>query len=115
MTANFGVVGNCETAPELRESATGKSFCTFLLAVKPWIKDAPEQPAAEMYKVTAFGSLASHVAESVRKGSRVVVSGTFEIENWTSKDGTERSSNKILANGIGLDLRFPPSKPADRS
>ncbi len=112
MTASFGVVGNCETTPELRDSATGKSFCTFLLAVKYWIKDAVEQPAPEIYKVTAFGNLAVSVASTVRKGQRVVVAGTFEIEKWTGTDGTERSSSKILANAIGLDLRFTASKPA---
>lgn len=107
---SIGVVGYCDSVPELRESAHGKQFCNFLLAVPVWIKDAVEQPAAELYKVTCFGSLATHVGSNVRKGQRLVVAGRFEVETWTARDGTERSTNKIVAEAVGLDLRFAALK-----
>lgn len=109
MTRNFGVVGYCETAPELREAASGKYFCTFLLSVQPWAKDAVSQPEIELYKVTSFGSLSMHVGSTVKKRDRVVVTGSFEVEHWAAKDGTQRTTNKIIAEAVGLDMRF--SKP----
>ena len=53
-----------------------------------------------------FGSLAENVAESCRKGSRVVVAGKLEDETWTGRDGQERTTVKVVADAIGPDLRF---------
>ena len=110
MTNNFGVVGIVETAPELRESASGKVFCIFSLSVQPWAKGAVDRPATVLYKITSFGSLAIHVGSTVKKRDRLVVIGDFEVEHWKAKDGSERTTNKILAEGIGLDMRFASPK-----
>jgi single-strand DNA-binding protein len=58
------------------------------------------------YHVTAFGSLAENVANCLRKGTRVVVTGRGEVRNWTGDDGTEYESEGILADAIGPDLRW---------
>lgn len=107
---NLGVVGICQTLPELRESASGKVFCTFSLGVQPWAKNPEERSPMQVYKVTCFSSLAIHVNSMVKKGQRVIVAGTFEVEHWTGKDGTEKTTNKILAEGVGFDLRFATPK-----
>jgi single-strand DNA-binding protein len=105
-TATAGLVGNLASDPELRFSAAGKPWCTLRLAVKPWLRGADVQPEPIYYDVVAFGLLAEHVCESLHKGDRVVVSGRIEAEPWTGRDGVERVTQKIIAGGIGLDLRF---------
>jgi len=54
----------------------------------------------------SFGSLAEHVAEVVRKGDRACVVGKAELDRWTGRDGTERVTEKIVADGVGPDLRW---------
>jgi single-strand DNA-binding protein len=101
-----GMVGNLVDDPLLRFSATGKAWVTFRLAVKPYLAGATEQPEPVYYSVVCFGTLAEHVCETCHKGSRVVVSGRLEEDSWTGRDGVERVTEKIIADGIGLDLRF---------
>jgi len=105
-TPSVGFVGNVATEPEVRFSKAGKPWCSFRLSVRPYVPGATEQPDLEFYDLVAFGSLAENVADTCRKGSRVVVSGRIEDASWTGNDGTEHPGQKIIADAIGLDLRF---------
>jgi len=106
ITRTVGFVGNVATEPEVRFSKAGKPWCSFRLSVKPYVPGATEQPEPEFYDLVAFGSLAENVADACRKGSRIVVSGRIEDSTWTDKTGTEHPGQKVIADAIGLDLRF---------
>jgi single-strand DNA-binding protein len=101
-------VGNMTRTPELRfGSESGTAFCRFGLAV-----EAPKELGnwagereTTFYEATCFGTLAEHVAE-LEKGTRVVVIGKGELEHWTDKDGTERTTKRILVDACGPDLRW---------
>jgi single-strand DNA-binding protein len=108
-TTTAGFVGNMTDDPELRFSQAGKPYATFKLAVKPYVLGASEQPEPVYYSVVCFGSLAENVCETCRKGSRVVVTGRLEEDTWTGRDGNERVTMKVIADGIGPDLRFAGS------
>jgi single-strand DNA-binding protein len=99
--------------PELRFSQAGKPYATFKLAVKPYVAGASEQPEPVYYSVVCFGSLAENVSEQCTKGQRMVVTGRLEEDTWTGRDGNERVTLKVIADGIGPDLRF--SEPAKRT
>jgi single-strand DNA-binding protein len=101
-----GKVGNVSREPELRFSEAGKAYCKFGLAVNPWAPPGEEKPPAQFYDVTCFGSLAEHVAETLKKGYRVVVVGFGKIETWTGRDNLPHESKVIIADGVGPDLRF---------
>jgi single-strand DNA-binding protein len=101
-----GMVGYLTEDPELRFSAAGKAWATFKLTVKPYVAGAVEQPEPVYFSAVCFGSLAENVCEMCRKGARVVVSGRLEVDAWTGRDGVERVSEKIIADAVGLDLRF---------
>ena len=93
--------------PELRFSAAGKPFAKFSISVKPYVPKGQEQPEAVFYDVTAFGTLAEHVAMCLHKGNRVIVLGTGQVETWDDKNtGEKRSKKVILADAVGPDLRF---------
>jgi single-strand DNA-binding protein len=105
-TATLGLVGNLTAEPELRFSKAGRAWTSFRLAVKPYVAGATEQPEPEYFEVICFGSLAENVSVTLAKGSRVAVVGKLEHETWTGRDGVERVTQKIIADGIGPDLRF---------
>jgi single-strand DNA-binding protein len=99
-------IGTLSTDPELRSSAAGKPYLRVRLAVKPFVSGADQETETLFYDVVAFGSLAEHAAKSLHKGDRVVVIGTGKRNTWTGRDGHERTTNEIVANGLGPDLRF---------
>ena len=99
-------IGTLTFDPELRTSAAGKPYLRVRLAVKPFVSGADQETETLFYDVVAFGSLAEHTAKSLHKGDRVVVIGTGKRNTWTGRDGHERTTNEIVANGLGPDLRF---------
>jgi len=101
-----GKVGNVTNDPELRFSTKGTPVCRFGLAWRPWTAKGEPEADTVFYEVVSFGSLAEHVAEVVRKGDRACVVGKAELDRWTGRDGTERVTQKIVADGVGPDLRW---------
>ena len=49
---------------------------------------------------------AEHAAESLIKGSRVVVLGRLQQRSWTAEDGSARSTIEVLADELGPSLRW---------
>jgi single-strand DNA-binding protein len=102
-------VGNLTRPPELgfgRDSGT--AFARVGLAVETPVEAGnwAGERKTEFYEVTAFGSLAEHVAECLTKGTRVIVTGRPEVDHWTAEDGTARVTKRILADAVGPDLRW---------
>jgi len=107
-TATVGLVGKLATDPELRFSQSGKAYARAKLTVEiPIVPgDWKGEKRTDWYDIICFGSLAEHLAESLRKGDRAVVVGRAEVEEWTGKDGAQHTTSKIIADGLGPDLRF---------
>jgi single-strand DNA-binding protein len=110
-----GLVGTITADPELHFSASGTAWTKFRISVKPFVKGAEVQPDPEYFEVVCFGSLAEHVAEVLSQGDRVAVVGRIESDDWTGKDGVVRSGRKVVADGIGPDLRFSTSVKSSRT
>jgi single-stranded DNA-binding protein len=49
---------------------------------------------------------AEHAAQSLAKGSRVVVLGRLQQRTWTAEDGSARSAVEVVADGLGPSLRW---------
>ena len=47
-----------------------------------------------------------HAAESLSKGSRVVVVGRLQQRAWTAEDGSTRSTIEVVADELGPSLRW---------
>jgi hypothetical protein len=56
--------------------------------------------------VIVWRDQAEHAAESLAKGSRVVVVGRLQQRAWTAEDGSARSVVEVLADGLGPSLRW---------
>ena len=49
---------------------------------------------------------AEHVAQSLTKGSRVVVVGRLQQRTWTTEDGSARQVVEVVAEELGPSLRW---------
>lgn len=107
-----GFVGKLTDDPTLHFSASGVAYLRGRIGVRPYVPKGDPAPETDYYDLVAFGGLAEHVAEVCRKGDRVVVSGRIEHSTWTGNDGQERTTQGIVADGIGPDLRFTTAEVA---
>ena len=102
------VVGNVTRDPELRFTPSGAAVATFGLA---WNRkstnargEAEEQ--VSFFDVTCWRQLAENVAESLSKGTRVVVYGRLEQRSWETGDKERRSKVEIIADDVAPSLRW---------
>ncbi len=98
------VVGNVTRDPELRFSQAGMAIAQFGVA---WNRRRQEQEdEVSFFDVTCFRQLAENVAESIRKGSRVVIYGTLQQRSWQTDGGDRRSKVEILADDVAPSLKW---------
>jgi single-strand DNA-binding protein len=101
------LVGNVTRDPELKFISSGQAVCEFGLAINSrkkegdkWVDGDPQ-----FFNVTCWGQMAENVAESLQKGNRAIVTGRLDFRQW-EKDGEKRSTIKVVADGVGPDLRW---------
>ena len=98
------VVGNVTRDPELRFSQSGMAIAHFGVA---WNRKRQDQEdETSFFDVTCFRQLAENVAESIRKGGRVVVYGTLQQRSWETDQGDRRSKVEILADDVAPSLKW---------
>lgn len=99
---NITIIGNAGKPIELKYSPSGVAVGNFTVATTSG-KDDKKQTT--WHNVTVFGQMAEHAAASIEKGSRVIVMGKLDISSY-DKDGTKVWTTKILADEVGLTMRF---------
>lgn len=100
------VRGHLGTNPELQKSSTGKSWLRLRVATNRRIRTSEgwvDGPTS-WYDVKLWDAFAQNVAESLRKGDRVIVQGPLEIQEYTNDQGTTFRTAVIHARAMGPDL-----------
>jgi single-strand DNA-binding protein len=67
---------------------------------------------ASFLTVIVWRDQAEHAAESLSKGSRVVVVGRLQQRTWTAEDGSARSVVEVVAEELGPSLRWATATPS---
>jgi single-strand DNA-binding protein len=107
------IVGNLTDDPELRYTPNGAAVCKFRIAVNRRIPDGAggwKDGEASYFTVNAWRSLAENAAESLTRGSRVLVSGRLQYRSWENQDGDKRTAVEIEADELGPSLRWATAR-----
>lgn len=102
------IVGNLVGDPELRFTPNGNAVANFTVAVNKRVKngDKWEDRLEGFFRCNAWREMGEHVAESLPKGSRVIVTGRLQQRQWEDTDGTKRQAIEIDVDEVGASLRF---------
>lgn len=95
--------------PELRFAPSGVAVCSMHLVFNSRKQDSSGawvDGDSLFIKATAFRDLAEHCAETLTKGTDVVVAGRVKTEQWETAQGEKRSANALLLDSIGPSLSF---------
>jgi single-strand DNA-binding protein len=107
------VIGNVTRDPEVRYTPNGQANANFGVAVnRRWQNRQTNEweERVSFLNVVCWRDMAENVAESVSKGTRVVVTGRLEQRSWETEQGEKRSVVEIVADDIGPSLRFATAK-----
>jgi single-strand DNA-binding protein len=61
-------------------------------------------------KVNVWRGQAEHLADSLSKGDRVMVTGRLRQRSWETPEGEKRSVAEIEADEVGASLKFATAK-----
>jgi single-strand DNA-binding protein len=99
--AAVSFAGNLTDDPELRHTDGGIGRAMFRVAVSGRREQKPS-----FFVVVVWRDQAEHAAESLAKGSRVVVVGRLQHRSWTAEDGSARQVVEVVAEELGPSLRW---------
>jgi single-strand DNA-binding protein len=103
------LVGNLTDDPELRYTPNGAAVCKFRIAVNRRFQDANGQwkdGDTSYFTINAWRSLAENAAESLTRGTRVIVAGRLNYRTWENQDGDKRSAIEVEADEVAPSLRW---------
>ncbi len=104
MVNNVVLVGRLTRDPELRTTNTGKSVCSFSIAVQKRVKPQDGSPDADFFNIVAWNKDADYVVNYLTKGRLVAVEGRLQSRKYTASDGSNREVVEVVANSVqGLD------------
>lgn len=105
------LVGNVATEPKLRFTANGRAVCNFRLGVNERRGDFER---STFITVAAWRGLAENVAASLNVGDRIQVQGAYTSHTADLADGTTGYFSDLVADEIGVALRFATVSGVDR-
>jgi single-strand DNA-binding protein len=93
--------GTLTDGPELRHTESGIARAMFRVAVS-----GRREQEASFFTVVVWRDQAEHAAQSLSRGSRVVVVGRLQQRAWAAEDGSARSVVEVVAEELGPSLRW---------
>ncbi|MBV7363154.1 single-stranded DNA-binding protein [Actinomycetaceae bacterium TAE3-ERU4] len=104
------VIGNLTADPELRFTPSGVAVASFTVASTPrtFDRQSGEWRDGEtlFMRCSVWRDVAENVAESLRKGTRVIVSGRLESRSYKTREGENRTSLEMQVDEVGPSLRY---------
>ena len=104
------IVGNLTADPELRTTGGGATVASFTIASTPrnWNRQTNqfEDGQALFMRCSAWGDMAGHCVQSLKKGMRVIATGRLKQHSYQTQDGSQRTVIDMTIDEIGPSLRY---------
>lgn len=103
------MMGRPTKDPEIRYAQDGKPIARFTLAVDRQFK-RDGQPDADFHTCVCFGRTAEFVSQYIQKGTKILVNGPLQDNNYQDRNGQTVYAKQIICNSI----EFAESKAASQ-
>lgn len=108
------VIGNLTEDPELRYTPSGAAVAKFRVASTPRTFDRASgewrDGEAMFLSCNAWRNLAENVAETLSRGSRIIVQGRLRQRSYETREGEKRTVFELEVDEIGPSLRYATAK-----
>ena len=100
------LIGNMTADPELKQTTSGVSVCSFSIAVN---RKGAKNGEVDFINIVAWRQQAEFVSRYFKKGQAIIVCGRLENREWSDKQGNKRISTEIIAEEISFAGGNEPS------
>ena len=97
------LIGNMTADPELRQTASGLSVCSFSIAVNRRTGKADQgQQNVDFINIVTWRQQAEFVSRYFKKGNPILVCGQLQNRTWTDNQGQKRYATEIQADEVSF-------------
>ena len=111
---NVTIVGNLTGDPELRFTPSGAAVASFTVASSPRVLDKATNEWKDgepvFMRCSVWRQYAENVAESLTKGTRVIVTGRLKQRSYETREGEKRTVVELEVDDVGPVLRYATAK-----
>ena len=108
------VVGNLTNDPELRFTPSGAAVASFTVASSSRVLDKATNEWKDgdttYLRCSVWRQYAENVAESLTKGTRVIVTGRLKQRSYETRECEKRTVMEIDVDDVGPALRYATAK-----
>ncbi|MGZ4598940.1 MAG: single-stranded DNA-binding protein [Oryzihumus sp.] len=108
------IIGNITNDPELRFTPSGAAVANFTVASTPRAFDRQSNEWKDgetlFMRCSVWRDAAENVAESLQRGTRVIVSGRLKSRSYETKEGEKRTVVEMEVDEVGPSLRYATAK-----
>jgi len=108
------IIGNLTGDPELRFTPSGAAVANFTVASTPRAFDRQSNEWKDgetlFMRCSVWRDAAENVAESLQRGSRIIVSGRLKSRSYETKEGEKRTVLEMDVDELGPSLRYATAK-----
>jgi single-strand DNA-binding protein len=107
------IIGNLVADPELRFIPSGAAKATFAIAESSRVKENGEwkDGPATFWRCEIWNDAAENLAESLKRGMRVIAVGETHQRNYETKAGESRTVTEVKVSEIGPSLKWAMARP----
>lgn len=92
------LVGNLTANPELKQTPSGASVCSFSIAVNRKV----QKEEVDFISIVAWRQTAEFVAKYFTKGKPILVCGQIQTRSYTDKQGNKRTATEVVADEVSF-------------
>ena len=108
------IVGNLTGDPELRFTPSGAAVANFTVASTPRTFDRQSNEWKDgetlFMRCSVWRDAAENVAESLQRGTRVIVTGRLKSRSYETKEGEKRTVIEMDVDEVGPSMKYATAK-----
>ena len=96
------LIGNMTADPELKQTQTGTSVCSFSIAVNRRFSKNEQGQTMDFINIVAWRQSADFVCRYFKKGNPILVCGQLQTRTWTDNQGQKRYATEVVADEVSF-------------
>ena len=94
------LLGRLVKDPDVKVTTSGKTVCTFTLAVARPFSGKDGKREADFINIQTWNKTAELIGNYVSKGQRLLVDGRLQIRSYDGKDGQKHYATEVVADRV---------------
>lgn len=96
------LIGNLTADPELKQTQTGISVCSFRIGISRRYKNAEGKYDSDFIDIVTWRQTAEFVTKYFKKGKSICVVGSLQQRSWTDQQQQKRYAVEVVADEVSF-------------